>query len=164
LGGNFERIDFGRLSGYIDISRERWPVGIDIEGLEAERRRLYGELSEIGDLRRGSVAETYRRCGKSTCACGEADHPGHGPRYLLMTKVEGRSRAQDVPAGPELAKVRREVANHQRFRSLVQQIVEVNEALCQIRPMETSESSERRALKKKLPRSSKRRPRAKPSG
>jgi hypothetical protein len=140
-------------------------VGTDIEGLEAERRRLYGDLSEIGDLRRGSIAETYRRCGKSTCACGAAEHPGHGPRYLLMTKVDGRSRAHDVPAGPELAKVRREVANQQHFRALVQQIVEVNEALCQIRPVdETSAASERRALKKKLPRSSRRRPRAKPSG
>jgi hypothetical protein len=140
-------------------------VATDIEGLEGERRRLYGDLSEIGDLRRGSIAETYRRCGKSTCACGAADHAGHGPRYLLMTKVDGRSRAHDVPAGPELAKVRREVANHQRFRSLVQQIVEVNEALCQRRPLdEPSEASERRALKKKLPRSSRRRRRTKPSG
>jgi hypothetical protein len=139
-------------------------VETDIEGLEAERRRLYGQLSELGDLRRGSIAETYRRCGKSNCACGEAEHPGHGPRYLLMTKVDGRSRAQAIAAGPELAKVRREVATHQRFRALVQQILEVNEALCQVRPMEaTAESSERRTLKKKLLRSSRRRLRAKRS-
>jgi len=135
-----------------------------MEGLEAQRRRLYAELSEVGDFRRGSIAETYRRCGKANCACGDADHPGHGPRYLLMTKVEGRSHAQDVPAGPELAKVRREVATHQRFRSLVQQIVEGNEAICQERPLDQAqESGERRTLKKKLPRSSRQRPPAKPS-
>ena len=137
----------------------------DIEGLEAERRRLYGKLSEVGDFRRGSIAETYRRCGKSKCACSETEHAGHGPRYLLMTKVDGHSRAQDVRAGPALAKVRRELATHQRFRALVQRIVEVNEAICEVRPVEeTGEASERGALKKKLLRSSRRRQRAKPSG
>jgi len=140
-------------------------VETDIEGLEAERRRLYGELAEVGDFRRGSIAETYRRCGKSNCVCDEADHPGHGPRHLLMTKVDGRSRAQDVPAGPELAKVRRELATHQRFRSLVQQVVEVNEAICQVRPVEaTEESGDRQVLKKKSRRSFRRRRRTKPSG
>jgi len=140
-------------------------VGTEIEGLEVERGRLYEELSQVGDFRRGSMAETYRRCGKANCVCGMGDHPGHGPRYLVMTKVEGRSRAQDVPAGPELTKVRRELANHQRFRALVQQVVEVNEAICQERPVDaTEESSERRTLKKKLPRSPRRKRRAKPSG
>src|SRR5438132_5536410 len=109
---------------------------MEIEQLEAERRRLYGELSNVGDLRRGAVAETYRRCGKSNCACCEAKHPGHGPRYLLMTKVDGRSRARDVSPGLELTKVLREVANHQRLHHLVQQIVEVNEQICSARPIE----------------------------
>ena len=136
----------------------------DIEELEAERRQLYAELSETGDFRRGSVAETYRRCGKPNCACADPDHPGHGPRYLLMTKVEGRSRARDIAAGPALAKVRRELANHQRFRSLVQQIVDVNETICQQRPLEEAqETGERVALKKQLPRSSRQKPPARPN-
>ena len=140
-------------------------VAKDIEELEAERRRLYGELSEVGDFRRGAIAETYRRCGKGNCACCERDHPGHGPRYLLMTKVEGRSRARDVAAGPELAKLRREVGNHQRFRQLVQEIVEVNEQICTTRPVEGEEADpERAALKKKSSKSSRRRSRRKSSG
>lgn len=137
----------------------------EIEELEGKRRRLYAELSEVGDFRRGSIAETYRRCGKPNCGCGEADHPGHGPRYLLMTKVEGRSRAQDVAPGPELAKVRREVANHQRFRHLAQQIVDVNERICTARPIEeTGADAERAALKKKSSRASRRRSRRRSSG
>jgi hypothetical protein len=77
-----------------------------------------------------------------------------------MTKVEGRSRARDISPGPELAKVRREVANHQRFRQLTQQIVEVNEQICAARPVEgEAELGERAALKKKSSKSSTRKSR-----
>ena len=37
--------------------------------LEAERDRLYAQLSRVGDFRRGSVSENWRRCGKPNCAC-----------------------------------------------------------------------------------------------
>ena len=37
--------------------------------LEAERERLYAQLAAVGDFRRGSVAENYRRSGKPNCAC-----------------------------------------------------------------------------------------------
>jgi len=121
----------------------------DLEQLEAERRRLYGELSQIGDLRRGSIAVNYRRCGKPNCACRRATHPGHGPQYLLMTKVGGRSRAKNLRTGSELQKVRREVANQQRFRQLVQQIVEINERICEGRPVEALEESRERGRSKK---------------
>jgi hypothetical protein len=37
--------------------------------------------------------------------------------------------------GPELEKARREVAEYQRFRDLVGQVTEVNEAICDARPV-----------------------------
>ena len=37
--------------------------------------------------------------------------------------------------GPELAKARREVAEYDRFRDLVAQVTEVNEAICEARPV-----------------------------
>jgi hypothetical protein len=139
-------------------------VAKDLEELEVERRRLYEDLSQIGDFRRGTIAQNYRRCGKSNCCCGEADHPGHGPQYLLMTKVEGRSRAQNLRAGAELDKTRREVENQRRFRDLVQQIVAVNERICAGRPIEYSAAEiDRARLKKKLLRSSRRKRRGKSS-
>ena len=46
--------------------------------LEAERDRLYAQLSAVGDFRRGSVSENYRKCGKPNCGCAQPDHPGHG--------------------------------------------------------------------------------------
>ena len=58
--------------------------------LEAERERLYAQLAVVGDFRRGSVTENYRRCGKPNCACARPDHPGHGPRFLWTRTIWGR--------------------------------------------------------------------------
>ena len=130
----------------------------DVSTLLQDRSRLLDELTRIGDFRRGSIAENYRRCGKVNCCCAQDEHGGHGPQYLLMTKVEGRSHAKNLRPGAELAKVRTEVATHLRFRELVQKIVQVSEQICDQRSVVTpEEDSDREALKKTSPRSSKKR-------
>src|SRR5271155_5099713 len=102
--------------------------------LEAERNRLYAQLSAVGDFRRGSVSENYRKCGKPNCACAAPDHPGHGPRFL-WTRSEGRrKRVGRQLAAAEVEKVRREVAGHAEFTATVRQIVEVTEKICEGRP------------------------------
>jgi hypothetical protein len=101
-----------------------------VENLEAERRRLLAELGRIGDLRRGSISVNLRRCGKAACACRRPDHPGHGPQFLLTTRIGGRSRSRSLCPGAELARVREQVANHRRFRTLVADLVEVSERIC----------------------------------
>jgi hypothetical protein len=105
-----------------------------LEELEEQRARLYEELAEVGDFRRGSVSENYRRCGKANCACTRPDHPGHGPRYLWTRSVPGRAtRGRQLAAG-EVGKVRGELAGYDQFATLSQRIVEVNEAICEARP------------------------------
>jgi hypothetical protein len=103
--------------------------------LEAERDRLYALLAGLGDFRRGSVSENYRKCGRPNCACAAPDHPGHGPR-LLWTRSAGRRKTvgRQLAAG-EVAKVRREVAQHAEFAAAVEQIIEVNERICEARPV-----------------------------
>ncbi len=102
--------------------------------LEAERDRLYGLLSRIGDFRRGSVTENWRKCGKPNCACAAPGHPGHGPRFL-WTRSEGRrKRVGRQLAAAEVGKVRAEVARHAEFQEISTRIVEVNEAICEARP------------------------------
>ena len=102
--------------------------------LEAERNRLYAQLSMVGDFRRGSVSENWRRCGKPNCACAAPGHPGHGPRFL-WTRSAGRRKtvARQLAAG-EVEKVRREVARHAEFTSAIEQVIEVNEKICEARP------------------------------
>lgn len=102
--------------------------------LEGQRARLYDELIATGDFRRGSVSENYRRCGKPNCACAQPDHPGHGPRYLWTRSVPGAGTKGRQLSAAEVDKVRAELARYQRFAGLAEQIVEVNEAICEARP------------------------------
>jgi hypothetical protein len=102
--------------------------------LEAERDRLYAQLSMVGDFRRGSVTENWRKCGKPNCACAAPDHPGHGPRFL-WTRSAGRGKTIGRQLGAdEAAKVRGEVSRHGEFTAISEQIVEVNEKICEARP------------------------------
>jgi hypothetical protein len=103
--------------------------------LEAERDRLYAQLSAVGDFRRGSVSENYRKCGKPGCWCAQPGQRGHGPR-LLWTRSAGRRKTvgRQLAAG-EVAKVRAEIARHAEFRAICERIAEVSEAICEARPV-----------------------------
>ena len=103
--------------------------------LEAERDRLYAQLSMVGDFRRGSVSENYRRCGKPNCACARPGHPGHGPRFLWTRTARGRGTVGRQLAAAEVEKVRREVARHAEWAAIAGQIAEVSEKICEARPV-----------------------------
>jgi hypothetical protein len=103
--------------------------------LEALRDRLYAQLAAVGDFRRGSVSENYRKCGKPNCACAAPGHPGHGPRFL-WTRSAGRRKTEGRQlAAAEVGKVRREVARHAEWAAAVEQIAEVSEKICEARPV-----------------------------
>jgi hypothetical protein len=106
----------------------------ELAELERRRAELYRQLGQVKDFRRGSLNEVRRKCGKANCACAAPGHPGHGPQWNLTRKVDGRTRAVHLRPGPELEKARREVTEYERFRDLVGQVTEVNEAICQVRP------------------------------
>ena len=102
--------------------------------LEAERDRLFARLSMVGDFRRGSVSGNWRRCGKPNCACTDPGHPGHGPRFLWTRSAGRRKTVGRQLAAGEVEKVRREIARHAEFAATAEQIIEVNEKICEARP------------------------------
>jgi hypothetical protein len=102
--------------------------------LEAERERLYAQLAAVGDFRRGSVSENYRKCGKPNCACAAPDHRGHGPRFLWTRSAGARKTVGRQLAAAEAGKVRREVARHAEFTAISEQIARVSEKICEARP------------------------------
>jgi uncharacterized protein DUF6788 len=103
--------------------------------LEAERDRLFAHLAAVGDFRRGSVTENWRKCGKPNCACAAPDHPGHGPRFLWTRSAGRRKTVGRQLAAAEVEKVRREVARHGEFAAISGQIAGVNEKICEARPV-----------------------------
>lgn len=124
-----------------------------LTSLEQRRQQLFNELAQLGDFRPGTISTTYRRCGKSNCACAQAEHPGHGPRYQWTTTQKGKSRAQDLHLGPELLKVERELSNYHRFEELCEELVTVSEQICRLRPVpEIKNEAELAQVKKTLQR------------
>ena len=122
-----------------------------LEELEEQRRQLFRELSEIGDLRRGIISANYRKCGKPNCVCAQKGHRGHGPQYLWNTTVGGKSRAANVRLGPELEKVQQEIEDYRRFVKLTKEIVDINEQICQKRAVrDIADEEELETLKKTL--------------
>ena len=119
----------------MSASRSKSLGSSSLPQLEQRRAELYLQLGEVGDFRRGSLNGTYRRCGKANCLCAEPGHPGHGPRYMWTRSVDGKTHGRQITAGPEVDKVTREVANFKTFLAQVEEIVEVNEAICEARPV-----------------------------
>jgi hypothetical protein len=122
-----------------------------LSSLERKREQLYKQLQETGDFRRGTVSVLYRKCGKKNCACAQEGHPGHGPLYLWNATIGGKSYAKNLKLGPDMEKYLEEIANHQRFLKLCNELVVINEQICDMRPVRIIEDETDLAeLKKKL--------------
>jgi hypothetical protein len=124
--------------------------------LEAQRTELFRQIAEVGDFRRGSITTTSGKCGKPTCHCARSNDPGHGPNFRLTRKVQGKTVTQTFDSPAELGKAQREVANFHHFQELCQQLIAVNERICQLRPPEETLTGQ----EKKRPKRSSRKLRA----
>lgn len=114
------------------------------ELLLLRRDHLRTQLSEMGDMRPGSLTERYRKCGKPSCRCARKGAPGHGPSYSLTHPVKGKTVTRIIPPGPAVEHTRRQIAEYQRFRTVVRELVAVSEQLCdlQLRPAESEAPEE----------------------
>jgi hypothetical protein len=110
-------------------------AGRDLAWLERRRAELFGLILQVGDFRRGALNAVWRKCGKPNCACARPGHRGHGPQWNLTRRVGGKTVNEHLKPGPELDKARAEVAEHQRFAALVEEVSAVSEAICAARPV-----------------------------
>jgi len=126
--------------------------------LESRRAAVQSQIAQLGDMRSGSITGTGGRCGNPNCHCRRGGDPGHGPYYRLTRKVNGKTVTETFSSPASLAKAQREVAECQRFRELGAQLLDVNEQICALRPLEEASPS---AQEKKRPKRSTRKSRAK---
>lgn len=119
---------------------------LDPAALAAQRDQLRRQLAAIGDLRPGSLSRNYRRCGKPNCRCAAPDHPGHGPYWVLTWSVKGKTRSRRIPPS-QVQATRDQIAECQRLRRLVADLIRVSDELCQSRLQ--SAAAEESAAKKK---------------
>lgn len=104
--------------------------------LEGRRANVQAQIVQLGDMRSGSITGTGGRCGYANCHCHRTGDPGHGPYYRLTRKVDGKTVTETFFSPASLAKAQREVAEYHRFRELSGQLLEVNERICGLRPVE----------------------------
>lgn len=126
--------------------------------LESRRAAVQSQIGQLGDMRSGSITGTGGRCGNPNCHCHRAGDPGHGPYYRLTRKVNGKTVTETFSSAASLTKAQREVAECQRFRELGDQLLDVNEQICALRPTEELSLT---AQEKKRRKRSKRKSRAK---
>lgn len=121
--------------------------------LESERSAIQRQISQLGDMRAGSITTTGGRCGNTSCHCRKEGDPGHGPFYRLTRKIRGKTVTETFATPAALRKAQDEVEEFHRFRELSQNLLEVNEKICQARPVEDTLTPQE---KKRRKRSSKR--------
>ncbi len=104
--------------------------------LERQRKATLARILDLGDFRSGSISAVSGRCGKPSCRCHQPGQPPHGPNYRLTKKVNGKSVSETFSSPAARRKAQREVDTFQRFRELSRQLLEVNEQICRLRPVE----------------------------
>jgi len=92
------------------------------------RHRLARGLPPIEQILRGSLIETYKRCGRPNCHC--VDGPGHGPKRYLSTisRTGERPRVGYVPNAAH-AEVREFLTNFRKLREVLNEICAINAEL-----------------------------------
>lgn len=122
--------------------------------LEQQRSVLAAELTQLGDLRPGSVTGVIRRCGKASCHCAQPDDSGHGPTLRLTYKVRGKTITETLPTPASVRKAEREIAEFRKFQEISRSFLEVSEKICRLRPVEEPALSEQEK-KRRTPSSGK---------
>lgn len=123
-----------------------------LEQLETSRNALLDEIQTIGDMRRGTLIERYLPCGKPGCHCTRPGSKGHGPKYSLTYKIDGKTKTEYIPMD-QVERVREQLANHQRFVRLCRELVEINEKICRLRVQEKSSEAKKNSSKRSIKKS-----------
>jgi hypothetical protein len=122
--------------------------------LEAQRAQTQLQISRLGDMRSGSITSTGGRCGNPGCHCHKPDDSGHGPFYRLTRKVNGKSVTETFSTATALRKAQQEVEEFHRFRQLSRDLLEVNENICRVRPVEDTLTAQEKKRPKRSSRKS----------
>ena len=117
------------------------PTSPDFNALLLKRDQIKSQLSQIGEMRPGSLVARFRKCGNPSCHCAKKGAQGHGPSYSLTRPVAGKTVTRIIPSGPAVQQTRQQLEEYHRFRSLIQQMIAVSEQICdwQLRHAESPE-------------------------
>ena len=124
-----------------------------LTALEGQRSQILRQIASLGDLRPGSICAVARRCGKPTCHCAKPNDPGHDPQLRLTRKVDGKTVAESFASPAAFHKAQAEIHEYQRLQQLCAKLVDLNDRICRLRPLQPEPGSWSTEEKKRLLRS-----------
>jgi hypothetical protein len=93
--------------------------------LKKKRQKLIQELSAFdGEILRGSIFETYKKCGKPGCKCEKGI--GHGPKHYMTVNFPKRRPEHDYIPLEYVTQVKEYVSNYHQFKDIIEQICTIN--------------------------------------
>lgn len=93
--------------------------------LRKKRQQLLNKLNTIdGKFIRGSITESYKKCGKPGCKCQNG--MGHGPKYSMTINFPKRNPEHDYIPLESIDQVKEYVASYHKFKDIVEQICVIN--------------------------------------
>jgi hypothetical protein len=96
---------------------------IRLKRIEAKIERIKAALSEVGEMRPGSISKQYNVCGNPNCRCKDKRKPKkHGPYYQLSYVHQGRNSSQFIRK-EFLSRIRQQVRSYRKFRKLTDEWV-----------------------------------------
>lgn len=119
-------------------------AGLTANRLRQRKRRILSRLRLPPDGLPGSLALTYRRCGKPSCHC--ADEQGH-PLWSLTFMVQGEKRVEHIPQ-EWVDVVRQQVDRGRKFKEALAELFVLNtELLILERKQQPRKSSQKHTAK-----------------
>ncbi len=95
-----------------------------IRELQGRITRIKKRLSQLGDLRPGSLSRQYNVCGNPTCRCKDPANPKkHGPYYQLSYTHRGKGHTEYIQGGIR-AQTKQQLQNYKKFRALTMEWVD----------------------------------------
>ena len=93
--------------------------------LKQKRQTLLDELGAIdGRILRGSIVESFKKCGKPGCKCEKGI--GHGPKHIMTINFPKHRPEHDYIPLAYVQQVTEYVANYHQLKDIVEQICAIN--------------------------------------
>jgi hypothetical protein len=93
--------------------------------LRKKRDDLIKKLDALnGKILRGSLIESYKKCGKPGCKCETGK--GHGPKYSVTINFPKQKPEQDYIPLELVAEVKQYIENYHKFKEIIEQICVIN--------------------------------------
>ena len=98
-----------------------------VAALRKRRHELAHDLPSIEQMLRGSLSETYKRCGRPNCHC--AAGRGHGPKYYLSISQPGRRAWRGYVPNATQPQVTEFIGNFRKLQAMLEEISAINAEL-----------------------------------